>query len=232
MNVTSLIQPTETIPQIEEIFHRSLTRLGLDNFNLKFDDRTYSLKAAVHPYAFLPPLAYRAEQNSIILFGVRLFKDVVYLTKSKSASGMVLHSLHEIMSANGDGINPADINDINISRTQRIPVADANSLTEGLKSLIIDLSVTESFDIDFDAQLLVVKRLDMDVQKLFKTKPVYEDNDCIPLLDQNYGSLNEFHQILRSDMSTKALNKAREVAARQLRDAGLDKDNDMMPGDY
>lgn len=202
--------PTSSLNDIQALFERSITRMGLSDYQVEIKGNDYAIDVATHPSNLLPSLCMRAEQASINLFGGRLFKDIVYTVNTKQVSGVAINNIGEI----GD----FDPDDPNFKRTMSIKPLEGNAITEGLKGLLMDMAVAEQFEIDIENKKLISNSLKMDVHKMFRVTVEYLDGQCIPLLDKSYGVLNDMHLMLHSEAAIKALNKAREKAREVIRD--------------
>lgn len=186
---------------IEQGFLRSLSRLNLDGYKVSVDGVEYPLEAATHPYVFLPRLALRAEELSILVCGVRLFSSMVYSVKTDTASGFVMTDSNRLVGEQKE--------DPNALRTLAIPVADETTLTFGLQGMLFDQAITECFDIDQEHKLLKSKDLNLTVHKTFKQTASYVDGQCIPLLTADYLAINELHGLAGKEGPLRALNMAR-----------------------
>ena len=186
---------------IEEGFVRSLKRLNLDGYKVSVKGEEFPLEAATHPYVFLPSLALRAEELSVLICGVRLFPSMVYTVKSEMAAGFVLTDASRLVGEQKD--------DPNALRTLAIPVADESTLTYGLQGMLLYQAITECFDIDHDRKLLKSKDMNLTVHKSFKQTANYTDGQCIPLLTADYLAINELHGLAGQEGPLRALNMAR-----------------------
>ncbi len=189
---------------IESAFLKAVERLKISDFQLSMEDRIFPIEAITHQNVFLPRLALKAEEISVLLFGVRLFESVAYTVNSQVASGFQIQE--------EDSFTEQQMEDPNFLRTKQIPVADDSLLTAGLRGLLLELAISESFEIDIDNKILKVKQNDMSLHKIFKTTSVYEDGQFIPLLSAEYLSASELQALSRDLEPINALNKARRIA--------------------
>jgi hypothetical protein len=190
--------------EIEGAFARVINRLNLSGYRVAIGNDRYSLDAATHQQVFLPRLALRAEELSVLILGVRLFEGVAYTVKKDTASGF---QLQEVVS-----LSEQQRQDPNYLMTQSIPVATHETLTRALKGLILEQAVVECFDVDPENQLLHARAVEMEIHKVFKITVNYEEGQCIPLLPSEYLSANELQAMVISNVPLKALNKARRIA--------------------
>lgn len=219
INTIALSNPFD----IERVFSTALQRLNLGGAKVLVGDSTYPLDAVTHQNVFLPKIAYRAEELAILIFGVRLFPDVVYTIKKRSASGFQIEEI--------DNLSDSQREDPNFLTSVGHPVADEETLTRALFTLLLEASIAECFDIDVENNLLKSKNLDMGVHKLFKVTAEYVDGQCLPLLPAAYLHANELQILASQDIPLKAMNKARRLAEElaQQRQARRDSElNDSM----
>lgn len=219
MSQANNIVPSSSISEIQAWFEKSIFRMGLADYRVEINGSHYPIEIVTHPENLLPGLCMRAEQVAINLFEGRLFKDIVYTVNTNQVLGIAMNNIHEV----GD----FDPNDPNFKRTMSIMPLESDSITNGLKGLLMDIAITEQLDIDSENKLLISRPFKTDVHKLFRITPEYIDGQCIPLLDKSYGVLNEMHAMLHSDMVIKAMNKAREMASEAIRDREHRPDYDM-----
>lgn len=189
---------------IESAFSKALVRLNVSNAKVSIGDSTYPIDSVTHQSVFLPKIALRAEELSVLIFGVRLFPGIVYTIKKKSASGFQIQDV--------DSLTPEQKEDPNFVATQSIPAASQETLTAGLEGLLLELSIAECFDIDPENNLLVSKTIEMEVHKAFKITENYQEGQCLPLLTSEYLSANELQVMARQEGPIRALNKARRIA--------------------
>jgi hypothetical protein len=209
INTIALSNPFD----IERVFASALHRLNVGGAKVLVGDSTYPLDAVTHQNVFLPKIAFRAEELSILIFGVRLFPGVVYTIKKRSASGFQMEEL--------SALSDSQREDPNFLTTVAHPAADDEKLTRALFALLLELSIAECFEIDVENNLLKSQALDMGVHKLFKVTAEYVDGQCLPLLPAAYLNANELQLMASQDVPLKAMNKARRLADElvQLRQA-------------
>lgn len=219
MSHTQSILPSSSLNKIQALFEKSIFRMGLSDYRVDIKGDTYPVHTATNAANLLPGLCMRAEQACINLFGGRLFKDIVYTVNTGQILGIAINNIHEV----GD----FDPNDPNFKRTMHIDPIQGDAITEGIKGLLMDMAITEQFEIDKESKLLISKPIKMDVHKLFRITPQYQDGQCIPLLDKSYGVLNDMHAMLYSEATIKALNKARERASEIIQERDVRTDFEM-----
>lgn len=207
--------------EVEQAFREAFKRLGADDFEVKIGEATHPSKAATHQYVLLPRLAMKAEELSLMVFNVRLFDKVVYTTRQRSACGIQIQSI-------GD-LPDSMLNDPNVQMTLQQPVCDEQSLTIGLRELLFELAIAESFDIDVENKLLLPKQQNMLLHKMFKSTPNYEDGQCVPLMPAELLSINELSGLMLDETPINALNRAR-AKAQQLLAEQRNRDRDTLEG--
>lgn len=214
-NIIALDNPFD----IESAFSASIQRLNVEGFKVSVGGSIYPIDAVTHQSVFLPKLALRAEELSVMIFGVRLFEGIAYTIKKRSASGFQIQQY-------GD-MDESQRQDPNFLITADIPVADSSNLTFALKSLLLDKAVDECFDIDIENKLLTSKDVPMEMHKAFKVSQEYVDGQCIPLLPADYLMANEIQSLTSEPDLVKALNKARRIADDLSRQAQIRRDKQM-----
>lgn len=196
---------------IEHAFSDALERLNVSNCKVSVGDATYPVDAVTHQSVFLPKIALRAEELSVMIFGVRLFPEIAYTIKKRSASGFQMQPFGDLTDAQRE--------DPNFLITADLAAADADTLTIALQGLLLDKAIEECFEIDVERQLLISKAVPMEMHKAFKVTQEYQDGQCLPLLPADYLMANEIQLLTHQQEILNALNKSRRIAddlARQL----------------
>lgn len=196
---------------IERAFACALDRLNVRNSKVSVGGTTYPIDAVTHQATFLPKIALRAEELSIMIFGVRLFPGIAYTIKKRSASGFQMQAFEDLTDAQRE--------DPNFLITADQPAADRETMTVALQALLLDKAITECFEIDVENQLLISRAVPMEMHKAFKVTAEYQDGQCLPLLPADYLMANEIQLLTHQQELLNALNKSRRIAddlARQL----------------
>ncbi|MHD0644576.1 hypothetical protein ACYPKM_02915 [Pseudomonas aeruginosa] len=193
------------IDSIEREFVSACERLKLSGSKVKIENDAYPFAAATHPYVMLPRLALRAEELSMTVFGKRLFPGIAYITSLNSPSGLMI-------AEHGD-LTAEQLQDPIIQGVLSHEAVDIDTFTYGLRGQLLDLAITEVFDIDQESKLMVYKSPDWRIHSLFLAGAEARDGAGFPLLAQDYLSLCELLSWFRSQESALALNAARRRAA-------------------
>lgn len=204
---------------IEHAFASALDRLNVSNCKVSVGDTTYPIDAVTHQSVFLPKIALRAEELSVMIFGVRLFPEIAYTIKKRSASGFQMQSFADLTDAQRE--------DPNFLITAELSAADTETLTVALQGLLLDKAIEECFEIDLENQLLVSRAIPMEMHKAFKVTQEYQDGQCLPLLPADYLMANEIQLLTHQQELLNALNKSRRIAEDLARQLQARRDLDM-----
>lgn len=204
---------------IEHAFASALSRLNLSHLKVAVADSTYPVDAVTHQNVFLPKIALRAEELSVMIFGVRLFPEIAYTIKKRSASGFQMQQYSDLTDEQRE--------DPNFLITADVPAPDRDKVTVALQGLLLDKAIEECFEIDLEKGLLISKTVPMEMHKAFKLTADYEDGQCLPLLPSEYLMANEIQLLTFQDEMLKALNKSRRIAEDLARQLQARKENDV-----
>lgn len=207
---------------IQNSFEETLGSLGLGEFEVSLKGDTWPLSAALHPYVSLPRLAHRAEELALSLFGFRLFSDVVYVANNSRVAGI------EIVLARH--LSDEQRRDPVIASMLETKVGDLEVLTKGLRGLVMEVAVTDVFEIDHENSLLIEKAPNWRVHTLFKTTPEWENDSGFPLLTGGHLGLSELLGWASEDDIINALNKARRAAEELLQQPRNSRDDEYSQG--
>jgi hypothetical protein len=200
-----MIEKTLTIhDDIQRAYQNSISRLGLSAFSLEVEGERHPIDVITHPYVLLARMAMRAEESSLLVFGVRLFPDACFIANNETPTGMVIQEV--------ESLTDRQLMEKNIQEALQKPSASEGSMTIGHRELLIDSSVVDTLEIDKEAKVVKIKPHNFIIQHLFREGPRFENGMGLPLLNPEMLAINELQGMLKDDFAIKALNKAREKA--------------------
>jgi hypothetical protein len=197
-----------TINSLNEVQHayaNAISRLGLSHFKLEVDGEKHAIDIITHPFLLLGRMALRAEETSILVFGVRIFPEACFLANNETPTG--------IMVSHADMLTDRQMLDKNIQEALAKPSATTGSMTIGHRELIIDASLTDTLDIDKEAKIVRIKPDNFVIHSLYRTGPRFENGAGIPIMSPEMIALSELQCMLTDDLANMAMNKARAKAS-------------------
>lgn len=195
-----------SVAHVEQLFVSSLKRLHLDDYSLCVPGTImkYAPALITSPAAYLPRLAYRADELCSLIFNSRIFPHLSYLSSPERPGSISIIETRRLTSKQRESAG--------FKFSEEMSLPDSESLTVSLLDLVIDAAVADTFNVDAINKTLTIKDREWSCQGIIFASNPLEDGDVLPVLSSHYLSVNELISWINDPASLEAVNKARKKA--------------------